>query len=223
VIGIWILILLILISSLPVLAAYVCLRLIRFPVNMRWFFGSLAAGAAAVILAGFLQSFFPPSSGMDRGALFFNLFIQVALTEELGRLVFLLLFLWFYRRFFVNADPNADPDTVPFKAAAGFITGLGFAAIETAVYGAANPGSALLRALIAAPLHGACGCRVGLAAAYLRDSPLRALLFFIYAVAIHGMYNFLVMTPDLPPVFPILLVFAALLSAFKVIRRGRIH
>jgi RsiW-degrading membrane proteinase PrsW (M82 family) len=222
--GIWILILLILISSLPILAAFTWLRLIRFPLNIRWFFGSLAAGAAALILAGFLQSLFPSSAGAGMGMLLFKLFVQVAMTEELGRLVFILFFLWFYRRFLLNVFPNTEPepfsDTVSFDAATGFLAGLGFAVIETAAYGAANPGSALLRVFIAAPLHGACGCRVGLTAAYLRDSPLRALMFFVYAVAIHGMYNFMVITPGLPSVFPIVLVFAALLSAFRVMRRG---
>jgi RsiW-degrading membrane proteinase PrsW (M82 family) len=214
-----ILVLLILIAALPVLAAFVWLRFIRFPLNARWFCGSLAAGAAAVLLAGFLQGLFPPVDAIDMGTMLFKLFVQVALTEELGRLVFILLFLRLYRRFFAEDAPVPQPLSAPFAAATGFLAGLGFALIETAAYGTANPGSVLLRAFVAAPLHAACGCRVGLSAAYARTAPLRALMFFAYAAAIHGMYNFMVITPGLPSFFPVILVFAALLSAFKVIRR----
>jgi RsiW-degrading membrane proteinase PrsW (M82 family) len=107
-----------------------------------------------------------------------------------------------------------------FGAAAGLLSGLGFAVIETAVYGAADPGAAIYRVFTAIPLHGACGCRVGIAAVSLHHSPLRALVFFFYAVLIHGIYNFMVVSPGLPWIFPVVLVFAALSSSIHVVRRG---
>jgi RsiW-degrading membrane proteinase PrsW (M82 family) len=219
--GIWILVSLIFISSLPIFAAFIWFRIIRFPLTIRWFLGSLATGAAGLLLAGFLQGLFPPLTGIDMGTLLFKLFIQFALTEEFGRLIFIYLFLRIYRRF-LNPSPDQFSDTtLPSGPATGFLAGLGFAVIETAVYGAADPGSAFLRAFVVAPLHGACGCRVGLTAASLSRSPFRAFMFFLYAVGIHGMYNFMVINPALPPFFPIILVFAALLSSIRIIRRER--
>jgi RsiW-degrading membrane proteinase PrsW (M82 family) len=217
--GLWILALLILISALPIFVVFIWFRAIRFPLRLPWFFCSLAAGAAALLLAGLLQSLFPPLNGVSMGALLFKLFIQVALTEEAGRLVFLCLLFWFRRRLIPPVPAFGASPSSAFGAATGLLTGLGFAVIETATYGAVNPGTALLRAFTAAPLHGACGCRVGLTVVNFRREPARGLLFFIYAVAIHGMYNFMVISPGLPPVFPVVLVFATLLSSIQVIRR----
>lgn len=214
--GIWILILLIVISALPIFVVFIWFRVMRFPLSFWWFPGSLAAGAIALLLAGVLQSLFPPMFAIDMGALLFKLFIQIALIEETGRLLLVLLLLWFNRRFL---QPSFEI-TRSFGAAVGLLAGLGFAVIETATYGAANFGSALLRAFTAAPLHGACGCRVGLAAVNLPQKPHRAFIFFFYAVAIHGMYNFMVISPGLSPIFPIILVLAASLSSIRIIRQG---
>jgi RsiW-degrading membrane proteinase PrsW (M82 family) len=214
--GIWILILIVFISALPIFPVFIWFRVIRFPLSLPWFFGALAAGAVALLLAGFLQTLFSPSFGIDMGTLLFKLFVQVALTEEAGRLLPLLLLLCLRRRLSLR-QVVASP---AYGAAMGLLAGLGVAVIETATYGAANPGAALLRAVTAAPLHGACGCRVGLAAGILPRSPGRALVSFLYAVAIHGMYNFMAVSPGLPPVFPILLVFTALISSIRMTRRG---
>ncbi|MDR3130596.1 MAG: PrsW family intramembrane metalloprotease [Treponema sp.] len=213
--GIWILILLVFISALPILPVFIWFRLSRFPLSLRWFLISLAAGCAALLLAGFLQTLFSPQFGIDMGSVFLKLFIHVALTEEAGRLALLLLVLQFRRL----SEPLPQ-DSLSFGAAAGLLAGLGFAVIETAAYGAADPSAPLLRAVTAAPLHGACGCRVGLAAASLPQSPFRALAYFFNAVAVHGMYNFMTVSPGLPPVFSILLVFTALFSSIQVIRRS---
>jgi RsiW-degrading membrane proteinase PrsW (M82 family) len=209
--GIWILVLLIFISALPILPVFIWFRVIRFPLSSWWFLGFLAAGAAALLLAGFLQTLFPPLYGIGRGTLFFKLFVHVALTEEAGRLLLLLVLLQFLRR---------SQIFLSLGAAGGLLTGLGFAVIETATYGAANPAAALLRAFTAVPLHGACGCRVGLAVVSLPCSPLRSLVFFFYAIVIHGMYNFMVISPGLPLGFPLVLVFAALFSSIQTKRRG---
>jgi RsiW-degrading membrane proteinase PrsW (M82 family) len=215
--GIWILVLVIFISALPIALVFIWFRVMRFPLSPWWFLGFLAAGAAAPLFAGFLQSLFPPLFGIDMGTLFFKLFVQVALTEEAGRLLVILFFLSLHRRFSRQIFGAAS---FSFGAAAGLLGGLGFAVIETASYGAADPGAALLRSFTSVPLHGACGCRVGIAAVNLPHSPFRALVFFLYAIAVHGMYNFMVVSPGLPPVFPIALVFAALFSSIQVIRRA---
>ncbi|MDR2741459.1 MAG: PrsW family intramembrane metalloprotease [Treponema sp.] len=214
--GIWILILLVFISALPIFPVFIWFQVTRFPLSLRWFLGSLAAGAVALLLAGFLQTLFPPLFGLDMGTLLFKIFVQIALTEEAGRLALIFLLVQLHRRF-LESSPVVSRS---LGAAMGLLAGLGFAVIETATYGAADPGAALLRAFTAAPLHGACGCRVGLAASSLPRSPFRALVYFLYAVAVHGMYNFIAVSPGLSPVFPIVLVFTALLSSIQAIRRG---
>ncbi|GHV82285.1 hypothetical protein AGMMS49991_08430 [Spirochaetia bacterium] len=78
-----------------------------------------------------------------------------------------------------------------------------------------------MRTLTAALIHGACGSRVGIAAFTLKAAPARSLLRFASAIAIHGMYNFMVVSPGLPAFFPILLAFAALLSTIQTIRTGQ--
>ncbi|MDR2101220.1 MAG: PrsW family intramembrane metalloprotease [Treponema sp.] len=113
------------------------------------------------------------------------------------------------------------PDIRAFGAAAGLTAGLGFALIESAVYGAANMEITLLRAVTSAPLHGACGARIGIAAGLGTREPVHALGRFVSAVAIHGMYNFMVVSPGLPAILLALLItFTALASSIQIIRTG---
>jgi RsiW-degrading membrane proteinase PrsW (M82 family) len=112
-------------------------------------------------------------------------------------------------------------DSVTKASAAGLIAGLGFAILESAVYGAANPGNALLRAFTAAPLHGACGSRVGASVVLLREHPVQAVSRFLTAVVIHGIYNFMLIIPGrLPPLTAVLIALSALASAVVTIHRG---
>jgi hypothetical protein len=80
-------------------------------------------------------------------------------------------------------------------------------------------GITLLRAVTAAPLHGACGARVGIAAMIGNREPVHALCRFLPAVAIHGMYNFMVISPGIPAiVLALLITLTALASSIQVIR-----
>jgi RsiW-degrading membrane proteinase PrsW (M82 family) len=207
--------LLILISSLPVLAVYIWMRKRGYPITLPWILASLLSGVIALFLAALMQNCFPPDTRSGLGSLFVKIFIQIALTEELGRLGVLCILLWLFRR-----AAKADQVSPSFGASAGLLAGLGFAVVETAFYGAADVGIALIRAVTAAPLHGACGARVGMAAAGLRREPLRALPRFLTAVAVHGMYNLMIVSPGIPAAFSILIAFAALLSALRAIRTG---
>jgi RsiW-degrading membrane proteinase PrsW (M82 family) len=103
-------------------------------------------------------------------------------------------------------------------SAAGLITGLGFAIIESAVFGASNPGNALLRAFTAAPLHGACGARVGSSIVMFRKYPMQAFFRFIFAVATHGIYDFMLIIPGrLSPVIALLIALSAFASSVLAI------
>jgi len=117
------------------------------------------------------------------------------------------------------ADSPVSAGTM--ASAAGLIAGLGFAIIESAVYGASNPGNALLRTFTAAPLHGACGYRVGSSVAMFEERPLQAVFRFLSAVVIHGLYNFMLIIPGfVPSMGAILIALSALTTSVLAIRAG---
>jgi RsiW-degrading membrane proteinase PrsW (M82 family) len=212
--GLWILLLLIFISALPAIGVFIWFRLVKYPFSLPLFLCCLLGGAIALLIAGFFQSLFPPLNNLDLRSLLFRLIVQVALTEEAGRLVILLIVFVVLTRFVETPALPAEN----LGSAAGLLAGLGFAVIETATYGAADLRIALLRAFTAAPLHGACGSRVGVTVFSFREAPVRGLFRFAAAVITHGMYNFMVINPGMPIVFPILLVAASLFSALQTIR-----
>lgn len=202
------------ISVLPVLAVYIWIRIRKFPMGFPWFLAALLSGVFSLGAAALIQSFFPNSDEIGLGILLVKIFIQIALTEELARLGVLLLLFWLARGF----SKYRDRLTPAFGTATGLIAGLGFAVIETAFYGAANFNVALIRAVTAAPLHGACGARIGLGAVGLKKEPFLAVLRFFYAVIIHGMYNFMLVSPRVPVFFPILIAITALISSIQTLR-----
>jgi RsiW-degrading membrane proteinase PrsW (M82 family) len=204
------------ISSMPVLAALLWFRIARYPFSLPFFFISLLVGAASFFPALFFQNILSSIRGLFATAgkwrLFVEIFARIAFTEELSRLLLLMILLFAVRRY---------SDSVTKASAAGLIAGLGFAILESAVYGAANPSNALLRAFTAAPLHGACGSRVGASVVMLRKHPVQAVSRFLTAVVIHGIYNFMLIIPGrLPPLTAILIALSALASAVVAIHRG---
>jgi len=231
------LLLLLLISSIPVVAVLFWFRLSRYPFTFPMFAVSLLAGAVSVFPALLLQHIIT-----ERG--FFNInfgkwdffaynFIHIALTEELGRLIMLIILFLLFRRFFYRgsveitqgeeapetADSRVYTDTM--ACAAGLIAGFGFAVIESAVYGASDASNTLLRAFTAAPLHGACGARVGVSIAMFTRSPGRAVSRFLIAVALHGIYNIMLGIPGLlTSAAAVLIAVSALASSILMIRNG---
>ncbi|GHV54246.1 hypothetical protein AGMMS49579_14460 [Spirochaetia bacterium] len=218
--GLLVLFLLIFVAALPVFLVYLWFRLARFPLPLPWFLFCLLSGAAAPFIALLLQNIFP------------NTLLVNALAEELGRLLMLLIFFKILNLMGkgippgtavragtdIAGTPGAIPgvfssNTAVWGAIAGLLAGLGFALIESATYGAANMGVTLLRAFTAAPLHGACGARVGAAAAVCRDHPFPALMRFLSAAAIHGMYNFMLLFHGIPTILAIFIAFSALGSS----------
>jgi RsiW-degrading membrane proteinase PrsW (M82 family) len=230
-----ILLLLIFISALPVFFLYLWFRLSRFALPPHWFFLFLLAGALSLLAALVLQRLLPdipPGSG-GAGRVFYAVFCKTALTEETGRFLVFLAFFRIAAGF--SPEPGGRGKPVSWRrnnagsgaaslpgfwgALAGLTAGLGFAMIENASYGAANMGIAFLRSFTAAPLHGACGARVGAAAADLRN-PLFALWRFLSAVAIHGMYNLMLLLGGIPWILAILVAFSAFASSILFIRAG---
>jgi len=181
---------------------------------------TLLAGAAAFFPALIFQRFlnFPLFAG-GRVELFFHFFVRIAFTEELSRFLILLIFFW-SSNIRTNAAEQPSYNAVKYGAAAGLIAGFGFAILENTLYGAADFNILLLRTITAAPLHAACGSRVGAAAVMFRSSRLQAVLRFFTAVAIHGIYNFMIALPGLPSIAAILVVISAFASSIMTIRGG---
>ena len=234
-----VLVFLLLFSSLPAIAVFVWFRLARYPFSPLRFSGALLAGAISFFPALVFQNILTAATGgivyaIGKWGLIADIFFRIAFTEEFSRLILLvILFFAIHRLSPASRQPgqaSTDPHNVtinpPISAdtmasAAGLIAGLGFAIIESAVYGASNPGNALLRTFTAAPLHGACGFRVGSSMAMFPERPLQAVFRFLSAVIIHGLYNFMLIIPGfVPSAAAILIALSALTTSILVIRNG---
>jgi RsiW-degrading membrane proteinase PrsW (M82 family) len=215
--GISILIFLVLVSAIPAIAVYLWFRLAHYPFTPIRFLACLLAGAAAFFPALFFQRIFPPGAFDAAGklSLFARIFIHAAGTEELGRFIVLSVFFWAAERLTAKTAAGSPISlaAIALGSAAGLAAGIGFAILESAAYGASDAGVILLRAVTAAPLHGACGARVGAAAVLFRCRPAQALFRFLSAVAIHGVYNFMIGLPGFPSIAAILIAFSALASS----------
>lgn len=212
-------ILIILFSSIPVFAVYIWFRLAKYGFSLARFLLALLAGAAAFFPALLLQELITyPSSAGGRETLFFQVFVRVAFTEEISRLLVLIPFFIISSR--LRPEEKNQPltfNTIKNGAAVGLIAGFGFAILESAVYGASDTGVLLIRAVTAAPLHGACGSRIGAAAVLFRSNPGQALLRIITATAIHGIYNFMAAMPGIPSLAAVLIAVSALATAIITI------
>ncbi|MDR2607185.1 MAG: PrsW family intramembrane metalloprotease [Treponema sp.] len=213
--ALFLMLILILIAALPLLAAWLVIRHFRVAMPPLLFAGCLLSGIVSLFIAVLFQSLFPSGIGgvqPDRlRGILLRFFFRIAFTEELSRLLALLAFFALIKKF---RFPVLPPSLV------GLLSGLGFAVLEAATYGAADIRIALLRAFTAAPLHGACAARTGSAAASFREDPPRAFFRFLSAVVIHGMYNFIIIIPGPPALIGILIVFSALASSLISIRSG---
>jgi RsiW-degrading membrane proteinase PrsW (M82 family) len=222
--GSLVLLALIFISAVPVIAVYIWYRLAKYQFSLIWFLFALFAGATAFFPALFLQSLLPSSiSAGGRLDLFYRVFIHIASTEEISRL--LMLFIFFFindrltkesaRTFGIHAfgiEQFPSWDKVRKGAAGGLVAGLGFTILESARYAAdgMNIYITLLRGIFTAALHAACGSRVGAASVMFRSNPLQAFMRLFIAIAIHGIYNYMAYFRR---GFPLLMAFLIAVSA----------
>ena len=215
----------ILISSLPIIVVYIWFRFAKYQFSIYRFLFALLAGAAAFFPALILQALLSFSFQSGRTAIFFQHFIRIALSEEISRLLLLLIFFLISNRITRNSgqlsdNPQPSFDIIKKATATGLVAGLGFALLESAVYAAADIRVLPLRIIITAAVHGACGSRIGVAAVLLRTNPLQAIIRILTATAIHGIYNMLIIMPGFSPVAAILIAVSALFSAVVTIRGG---
>jgi len=226
--GSWVLLVLILVSSLPVIAVYLWFRAAKFQLSVVGFLLALLAGATAVFPALLLQDLLDITfSEPGRAELFYHVFFRVAFTEELSRLLMLFLFFWAFNRILDSKARDEKPNQIVTYnvlkkgTAVGLIAGLGFALLESARYAAFDMSlEIVLLRFFTATLHGACGSRIGAAAVLFRTSPVQALLRILTATAIHGVYNFMVTIPGIPSIAAILIAISAFATAIMAIRGG---
>jgi len=215
----------ILISSLPIIAVYIWFHFAKYQFSLHRFLFALLAGAAAFFPALILQALLSFSFHSGRTAIFFQHFIRIALSEEISRLLLLLIFFMISNRITRNSghlsdSPQPSFDTIKKATATGLVAGLGFALLESAVYAASDIRVLPLRIIITAAVHGACGSRIGAAAVLIRTNPFQAIIRILTATAIHGIYNMLIIMPGFSPVAAILIAVSALFSAIVTIRGG---
>jgi hypothetical protein len=210
-------VLMVLVAGLPVALGCWYFRA-KHAMALRFFFAAAFAGMAAVLLAAGAQLLVAPLSpqpNLETGtkwAILYKIFIEIATTEELAR--FLALSVC------VNALKNlleAAPHKTALVRATGMISGFSFAAVETIFFTMTNPDSGIIRAISAVPLHGACGIKAANAVLNSRRSPGLSLMSIIFAVALHGIYNFLVQRGGLLPYLGVALAVTALLSSAQSI------
>ena len=231
--GTLILLALILLSSLPVIVVYAWFRFAKYQFSIYWFLFALLAGAAAFFPALILQDMLIFTFQSVRAALFFNYFIRIAMTEELSRLLLLLLFFWISARISKEKQPDLIPESEQFggcqflsfnlikkATATGLIAGFGFSLLENAAYAASDINVLPLRIIITAAVHGACGSRIGAAAVMLRYTPFQAIMRILTAASIHGIYNLLISMSGFSPAAAILIAISALFSSIMTISGG---
>jgi RsiW-degrading membrane proteinase PrsW (M82 family) len=194
-----------LISALPVIIVFFWFKYRKSAITLPWFLISAAAGIISFLIAAFVQTLFIPAKQGGFWAVFYTIFIRIALVEESSRLLTLIPFL--------GPGKNSKFNDSSYGAALGLVAGLGFVVIESAYHGITALNVILLRLITAAPLHGACGLRAGLAVSIFRKHPARALFLFVSAIIIHGTYNLIIVSPAYPSAFAIIIAYAALFSS----------
>lgn len=199
-------------SALPVIIAFFWLKFYKSAVTLPWFLASLISGLVSFVIAALIQEFFIPFKFAYSRNLFSGIFIRIALVEEASRLITLAPFLK------AEKKQGDVASYAAFYATLGLVAGLGFAMLESAFHGISDLGNTALRAISAAPLHGACGIRVGAALAHASIKPVKSIRLFFSAVLIHGAYNLIIVSPVIPSPFAILVALSALFSAFFYIK-----
>ena len=132
-----------------------------------------------------------PSSAMYN---FVECFFIVAMIEELGKFLGMLLMTW------KNKNFDHSYDGVIY----GVCSSLGFATLENVIYVfQGGIGTGIMRAVSAVPLHCACGVVMGFLYAKAREDANNGesafgnlLLAYVCPLGIHGLYDFVLSVED---------------------------
>ena len=216
--SLFIVVLLVFIAGLPLALAW-CYFRAKTAERAPLFLFALLAGLLGVVLAAVIQLFLAPLmpepvfQPENRLIIFYKIFVEIALTEETARLLSILVIaLPLAKRYKDRPDMR-----VPFVRTLGLLAGFTFAAVETVFFAMTAMDTGLIRAVSAAPLHGACGMRAGNAVLNLKTAPLHSVFSLLSAAALHGVYNFLVQRNGFSPYLGVAIAVTALLAGLQSI------
>ncbi len=213
--GIVPLFILILLSALPIVLAYLWLVIRRYRFSVIWFLCALLAGIISVLTAFCVQMMIPSFTVETIADVFLNIIVRTAVPEELSRFIAAFLFIIAAKRWKRLSPIETKSD----GAAAGLVIGLGFALFETAGYAMSNIEITFLRAVTASPIHAACGIRAGISAvSFCKHKSSPGLWNILLAILIHTAYNFIILNSETPLVFLILITAASLISSLMNIK-----
>ncbi len=152
---------------------------------------TLIVGGLTVIPIMFVESFLQSRGAYLAGysAVTYRAFVVAAFTEEIFKFIALYLLIW------KNKEFNEKFDGIVYAV---FIS-LGFAAVENVMYVFQyGHATGITRALTAVPGHAlfgvAMGYYFGLAKLSPKNKPMNFLLALIVPIALHGLYDFILMT-----------------------------
>ncbi|MDR2900109.1 MAG: PrsW family intramembrane metalloprotease [Treponema sp.] len=213
--GVGSLLTLIVLAALPIVLAYLWLIIRKYNFNMIWFLCAILAGIISVLITLFIQGIIPSINIETLPDLFLSIVIRTAVPEEASKLIVMFFFIAIVKRW-----KRLNPiETKSDGAAAGLIIALGFALFETAGYSMSNMQITLLRAITAAPIHAACGIRTGMSAvSFTSHHPASGIWNIVLAIAIHTVYNFIILNPGTPIIFLVLLVAVSVISSLRNIK-----
>jgi hypothetical protein len=216
--SLFIVVLLVFIAGLPIVLAWWYFRA-KTSVRVSLFLFALLAGLLGVLVAAAIQLFIAPLipepafQPDSRLLIFYKIFVEIALTEETARLLTILVVALPLLKQYKN-----QPDLrVPLTRTLGLLAGFTFAAVETVFFAMTTMDAGLIRAVSAAPLHGACGIRAGNAVLKLKTAPLFSVFSLFSAAALHGVYNFLVQRNGISPYLGVAIAITAMLAGLQSI------
>lgn len=207
--GIRIFLLLTVIAVLPLVIVFFWFKARKFHITLPWFLAAIVTGIISLFAAALIQNFFPEPENAGLGTLLFGVFIRIAVIEEASRFLTFIPLL--------KTGNRLCGRNTAFGPALGLVAGLGFAALENASYGMADINITMLRVFTAAPLHGACGIRIGEAVSKMSRSTAKAIFLFISAVIIHGTYNLIIVSPAIPSILAVAAAFIAFFASIHLL------
>lgn len=188
-----------------------------------------AGGIASLVIAAFVQAFLPleipafdGSSISGRAAILTFYSLRTAFVEEAARFAVLTSLFAINNRLlrksmeiYSNFSSLQAENGIIYNSG-GLLAGLSFATLETAAHAATESGALLVRAISAAPLHGACGIRCAQSIELFNEKRrVAAAGRFVYAAALHSFYNIMIVRGGIFSILSIILAITALISSFR--------
>jgi len=170
------------------------------------FFAVIPAAVLEILLADFSVHF------RGIGYNIFRAFVVAAAVEEGVKLIAVRLFLFNNRHF------NEIADGILYTIAAS----LGFAFFENILYSFGSPIIIIIRGITAVPLHASASGILGYYLGIARTTGKKNLFIgLLWAILVHGCYNFLLFTGSWLAVFVIPLLAAAIFALTRLYKKAQ--